>query len=73
MNKVLIINSHGLGDCLESLKCAHFVNQKLGYNSVNIISATRDEVFKPLKHLFGHLFYIEQEKDKEKWGDNHWI
>ncbi len=72
-NKVLILNSHGLGDSILGIQCAHFVAQKIGKEKVTIFSCTRDEVFQPLYFLFGDLFELYQHPHKEKWGHDNWI
>lgn len=56
-NKVLVIGGHGLGDCLMSLQCA-VILQRHGINPKVRISA-REEVYKPLAHLFSHYFDME--------------
>lgn len=58
MSKVLIIGGHGLGDCMMALQCA-IVLQQHSINPKVIISA-RDEVYKPLQHMFGMYFDLQQ-------------
>lgn len=54
-NRILVIGGHGLGDCLTSIQCAEFLmNRAYG---VDVKISTRDEIFRPLQHLFP---YIEQ-------------
>lgn len=73
MNKVLILGSHGMGDSIQSLQCAHFVSNQTGKENVDVISCTRDEVFHPLNHLFGDLFELFQHPKKETWGHDNYI
>lgn len=70
-NKVLILGSHGLGDSIQSLQCAHFA--KMLNKDVTVISCTRNEVFDPLYFLFGDLFDLLQHPLKEDWGHDNWI
>jgi hypothetical protein len=58
--KVLIVGGHGLGDCLLSLQCAHYVKQAGDECTVELY--TRDEVFNPIAAIFGHLFNLKQNK-----------
>jgi hypothetical protein len=55
---VLVVGGHGLGDCLLSLQCASYV-QRAGDNC-SIVLFTREEVFNPIKALFGHLFDLKR-------------
>ena len=54
---VVIVISGGVGDQIEGLKCAHHIPKT---KKVKILSCSRNEVFAPLKHLFGNQFEIEQ-------------
>lgn len=54
---VVIVNSGGIGDQIEGFKCAHHIPKT---KKVKILSCSRNEVFAPLKHLFGNQFNIEQ-------------
>lgn len=56
-NSVVIICAAGLGDQMEGLKCAYHIPKT---KKVKILSCSRDEVFRPLNHLFGNQFTIEQ-------------
>lgn len=61
MKKVAIATSGGLGDQLEGLKCAKYIPDDI---KVKIYSCSRDEVFRPLKYLFGDVFNIVQLPEK---------
>lgn len=52
--QIAIIGAHGIGDCILSLQCAHYV----GNHECNIFIASRDEVFNVVKTCFDHLFNI---------------
>jgi hypothetical protein len=56
--KYLIVTSNGFGDCMLGLQAARTV-QKAGHQ-VDVICAVRDEVFRPLRYCFGHLFNLSQ-------------
>jgi hypothetical protein len=61
---VLIIGGHGLGDCILSLQCANYIP----HSDFEILISARDEVFRPLKHLFANMFYLQQ--IDEKYGED---
>jgi hypothetical protein len=58
MQKILLIGAHGLGDCLLAVQCAKHLKQK-GFLPT-IAFSTRDEIYKPLHHLFYTQFNIKQ-------------
>ncbi len=71
---ILFLVSGGIGDQILGLQCAIAVKEKHPDLNVDVISISRDDVFKPLHHLFrdgGILLY--QHPEREKWGENHWI
>lgn len=68
MDSAVICTSGGVGDQIEGLKCAHYIPKS---KKVKIYSFSRDEVFHPLKHLFGDQFDIEQLP--EKYAENYQI
>lgn len=71
MSEICILGSHGFGDSILSLQCAHYVKQS--GKQADIISCTRNKVFEPLDYLFGDLFDISQHPKKEEWGHENWI
>lgn len=66
--KILIIGSHGVGDCLLSIQCAYFL--RLKGISVDIKISARNEIFNVLKELFPD-FNINQ--IHERYGEDNKI
>ncbi len=74
--KVRIIANDGIGGILQGFNIAHYV--KLAGNEVDVALAVRDDVFFPLKYLFGDQFKISLlpeewankiEKDENIWAE----
>ena len=58
--KVTILGGHGLGDCILSLQCSHFIRGQ----ERDIYISTRDEVFNPLQYCFKNKFNLQQVSEK---------
>jgi len=56
--KYLIVSANGVGDAILGLQAAQTI--KRAGHEVDVICAVRDEVFRPLKYCFGHLFNLSQ-------------
>ena len=58
MNKVCILGTGGIGDCLQSIKAAYFIEKKIGKGNIDIRLFIRKEVFNPINYLYGNLFSL---------------
>ena len=65
-NQVVIVLSGGFGDQMEGLKCAFHIPKT---KKIKILSCSRNEVFRPLNHLFGNQFSIKQ--ISESYAENY--
>ena len=61
MKSVRIIAGDGVGGQIEAYQCAYHV--KRAGDFVEVLSCSRDEVFRPIKYFFGDMFPIVQIKE----------
>lgn len=69
----LILCVGGIGDQILGLQCALTARDLYPNIDFEVVSISRDEVFKPLHYLFSDRILITQHEGKEKWGEHHWI
>ncbi len=73
MTNILMGIGGGIGDLIQGINCAHFINQKKDTHA-DILCFARDETFKPLKHLFDRTkFNLWQHPRQEQYWDNYWV
>lgn len=73
MKKIVTFAIGGTGDVIQAFQISHFINQKVGPDNTEVICLSRDEVFEPIKLLFGDKFTVYQHELKERWGENYEI
>lgn len=73
----LFVTAGGIGDQILGFQCAKALTLVLEDKRIidaELLCCARDEVYKPLKHLFDvGLFNVSQHPDKEKWAEDDWI
>ncbi len=67
VERTKILTAHGLGDNILGLQCASFIP------GCQVISCSRDDVFRPLDYLFSARFQLRQSDLKDKWGHENYI